>query len=348
MTAIAVIIVFGLLIFIHELGHFLAAKRMGIGVEIFSLGFGPKLVGMRLGETEYRLSALPLGGYVKLVGDDPREVDSRQENAFLNQPVRSKLAVVIAGPLFNLLLAILIFAVIFTLGVPSLTTVIGEILPDSPALKAGLQVGDRIVAIDQKPINEWTDLVEIIQASANKKLAVQVERNGELITIPVVPQQKQVKNIFGEDLEIGQIGIAPQETMVSYNPLTALGKGVERTGQIIQLTLVSIIKLIQGKISASTIAGPVGIAGMIGSQAKEGFLPLANLTALLSISLGILNLFPIPILDGGHILFFCIEGIRGRPLNVRTLEKVQQIGLVLLISLMLLALYNDIMRIFIR
>ncbi|RMF88013.1 MAG: RIP metalloprotease RseP, partial [Nitrospinota bacterium] len=160
MPILAVIIVFGLLIFIHELGHFLVAKRLGIGVEKFSLGFGPKIAALRLGETEYRLSLLPLGGYVKLVGDDPRSEESRQANAFLSQPVRKKIAVVFAGPLFNLLLAIAIFAFIFMIGVPTLTTVVGEVLPDSPALQAGLQAGDRIVAINTEPITRWSKLVE--------------------------------------------------------------------------------------------------------------------------------------------------------------------------------------------
>ena len=347
MPILAVIIVFGLLIFIHELGHFLVAKRLGIGVEKFSLGFGPKIAALRFRETEYRLSLLPLGGYVKLVGDDPRSEESRQANAFLSQPVRKKIAVVFAGPLFNLLLAIAIFVLIFMIGVPTLTTVVGEVLPDSPALQAGLQPGDRIVAINAEPITRWSKLVEVIRQHANQELTLQIERQGERLSLRVVPQQKRVKNIFGEEMEIGFLGIAPKEEILErYSPHLALLKGVERTGQIIQLTLVSIVKLIQGKISPRTIAGPVGIAEMIGSQAKAGLLQLANLTALLSISLGILNLFPIPILDGGHILFFTIEGIAGKPISPRKLEIAQQVGIVVLISLMLLAFYNDLMRIF--
>ncbi|RMF86983.1 MAG: RIP metalloprotease RseP, partial [Nitrospinota bacterium] len=180
-----------------------------------------------------------------------------------------------------------------------------------------------------------------------QELTLQIERQGERLSLRVVPQQKRVKNIFGEEMEIGFLGIAPKEEILEhYSPHLALLKGVERTGQIIQLTLVSIVKLIQGKISPRTIAGPVGIAEMIGSQAKAGLLQLANLTALLSISLGILNLFPIPILDGGHILFFTIEGIAGKPISPRKLEIAQQVGIVVLISLMLLAFYNDLMRIF--
>jgi regulator of sigma E protease len=344
-------IAFCLLILFHELGHFLVAKGLGIGVERFSIGFGPKLTGFRWGETEYLLSLVPLGGYVKLLGDDPRSVDRDDPRSFLRQPISYRMAVVAAGPLANFALAIVIFASVYGVGVPvpqlPELPVIGEVLADSPAMQAGLHQGDRILAVDGKPVEKWEDLVRTIHQSANVPLQLRVQRDAEAFDVRLTPKLgKVVKDL--EEVEVGLIGVAPQVevTFVRYPPHVALYKGVEKTWDLSVLTVESLVKMLQGKISPRHLAGPVGIFQMAGQQAKVGFLPLISLVAVLSISLGILNLFPIPVLDGGHMLFFALEGVRGEPISPRKQEIATQVGLFLLMALMLTAFYNDLLRIF--
>jgi regulator of sigma E protease len=346
-----VAVAFCLLILIHELGHFLVAKFLGIGVERFSIGFGPKIVGFRRGETEYMLSVVPLGGYVKLLGDDPRGPDGNHPRAFLNKPISHRMAVVAAGPLANFALAIAIFAGVHWVGIPtpevSEVPEIGEVVADSPAMQAGLQPGDRILAIEGKPVTKWEDLVQTIHEHPNTPILLRVQRGPETFDVTVTPRVGTVIKDL-EEVEVGLIGVAPHVdvTVVRYAPHVALWKGVERTWELSALTVVSLVKMVQGKISPKHLAGPVGIFQMAGQQAKVGILPLVSLMAVLSISLGILNLFPIPILDGGHLLFFAMEGVLGQPISPRKQEIATQIGLFLLMALMLTAFYNDLLRIF--
>lgn len=350
-VVIKVAVSFCLLILFHELGHFLVAKRLGIGVERFSIGFGPKVTGFRWGETEYLLSLIPLGGYVKLLGDDPRGMARHHPRAFLHKPIGTRLAVVVAGPLANFALAIVIFAGIHVAGVPtaqiSEVPEVGEVVADSPAMKAGLQKGDRILAIDGRPILRWDELVRTIHDSANIPLQLRVQREEQEFEVRLTPKPgKVIKDL--EEVEVGLIGVAPQMevTVVQYAPHIALYKGFEKTWEISALTVVSLVKMVQGKISPRHLAGPVGIFQMAGQQAKVGILPLISLFAVLSISLGILNLFPIPILDGGHVLFFALEALWGQPISPRKQEIATQVGLFLLTVLMLTAFYNDLLRIF--
>lgn len=342
---------FCLLILFHELGHFLVAKRLGIAVERFSIGFGPKVTGFRWGETEYLLAWIPLGGYVKLLGDDPRGEDKDHPRAFLRKPIHHRLAVVAAGPLANFALAVVIFAVVHGVGVPSPQLpelpVIGEVLADSPAMQAGLQKGDRIVAVDGRPIEKWENLVQTIHQSANVPLLLRVQRGADEFDVRLTPRPGRVVKDM-EEVEVGLIGVAPQVevTVIQYPPHVALYKGFEKTWELSVLTVESLVKMLQGKISPRHLAGPVGIFQMAGQQAKVGILPLISLVGVLSISLGILNLFPIPVLDGGHILFFALEGILGGPISPRKQEIATQVGLFLLMALMLTAFYNDLLRIF--
>ena len=349
-TFFAAILVLGALIFVHELGHFLVAKKLGVGVEKFSLGFGPKIIGMEIGDTEYLLSAIPLGGYVKLAGEDPDEECQDKEHSFSASSVWSRLAIVSAGPLFNLLFAVLIFSIVYMVGVPTLAAAIGKVRDGSPALKAGLLVGDKITAIDGKPVKLWDELRETVHNSPNKELNFTISRNQKELDVVIIPESRKTKNLFGEDISVGLIGIEPESTFVTerYNPLLAVYKGFQKTWEITYLTVVAIKKLFQQVIPADTIGGPILILQMAGEQAKIGILNLVFFVALLSINLGILNLLPIPILDGGHILFFSIEAIFGKPIAAKKREIAQQVGIAMLLSLMVFAFYNDIMRIFFK
>jgi regulator of sigma E protease len=347
-TILSFVVVLGVLIFIHELGHFLVARKVGVKVLTFSIGFGPKLLKRTVGDTEYALSAFPLGGYVRLLGDDPKEaVDpGDQHRSFLNQSVSKKMAIVFAGPFFNLLLALVVFVGIFMMGVPVLTAEVGEV-QEGPAQQAGILSGDMIVAMDGKKVTQWEDIRGILQESGGNEVAVEVKRGGENLTVKVVPVQKEAKNIFGETQMQWLIGIAPKGTVITqrHDPLTAAYLGVKRTIEITELTIVGIVKLIQGKLPANTIGGPIMIAQLAGQQVAQGFLSVLLFIAILSINLGVINLLPIPILDGGHLLFFAIEGVMGRPISIRKREVAQQVGLFLLICLMLFAIYNDVDRI---
>ena len=349
-TFFAAILVLGALIFVHELGHFLVAKKLGVGVEKFSLGFGPKIFGMQIGDTEYMLSAVPLGGYVKLAGEDPDEECQDKEHSFSESSVWSRLAIVSAGPLFNLLFAVLIFSIVYMVGVPTLAAAIGKVRDGSPALKAGLLVGDKITAIDGKPVKLWDELRETVHNSPNKELNFTISRNQKELDVVIIPESRKTKNLFGEDISVGLIGIEPESTFVTerYNPLLAVYKGFQKTWEITYLTVVAIKKLFERVIPADTIGGPILILQMAGEQAKIGILNLVFFVALLSINLGILNLLPIPILDGGHILFFSIEAIFGKPIAAKKREIAQQVGIAMLLSLMVFAFYNDIMRIFFK
>lgn len=342
-------VVLGIVIFIHELGHFLVARKVGVKVLTFSIGFGPKFIKRTIGETEYAISAIPLGGYVRLLGDDPKEMIDPTEThrSFLNQSVPQKMIIVFAGPFFNLLLALFIFVLIFMVGVPVLTPQVGEVQGGSPAALAGMTTGDTISAIGSEKVSRWEDIRDLLQRSGGREVDVKVERAGETLTLRLTPEQKETQNIFGETEQVWMIGIGPKGTVVTkrHDPVTAAYLGTKRTVELTELMVIAIVKLFQGKLPAKTIGGPIMIAQMSGQAAEGGFLNYFFFIAIISINLGIINLLPIPILDGGHLVFFAIEGIMGKPISVRKREVAQQIGLFILISLMLLAFYNDIERI---
>jgi regulator of sigma E protease len=348
-SIISAIIVLGILVFVHELGHFLLAKRLGIGVITFSLGFGPRLLGRKWGETHYQVAAVPLGGFVKLVGENPEEEVKEEDlhRSFSHAPIWKRAMIIGAGPFFNFFLAIVLFSVINLSGIPYLPSKIGEISSGLPAEKAGLKKGDLVLSIDGEKVAKWDDLSRIIRGSKGQELTLQVKREEGTLDVKVIPQSSKTKNLFGEEVQIYMIGIQPSDEVIveKVNPFVAVGMGFAQTWGGIRLTVVSIWKLIERVIPAKTIGGPILIAQLAGEQAKRGLVSFALFMAILSINLGVINLFPVPILDGGHFLFLALEAILRKPISLRKMEIAQQVGLVLIILLMVFAFYNDILRI---
>ncbi len=353
-TILAFIIVLGILIFIHELGHFLMAKASGVGVLKFSLGFGPALIRKRFGETEYQLAMFPLGGFVKMLGEDPDDKDQLShidpKKSFSHKPLKIKASIVFAGPFFNFLLAVLIYTAVAWAGVPYLLPVVGGVQKDSPADKAGLLKNDMIQTIDRKKVSAWDDVSSTLQASkAGRSIEIEVIRDSKVFVVHVTPVVTKGKNMFGEQITRPMIGIsASDKTAIKrYGPLSGIGYGFGQCYKIVELTAVAFGKMIKGSISVKeSLGGPILIAQVSGQTFKAGLLPFVSLIAFISINLAIINLLPIPVLDGGHLLLFLIEGITGKPVEGRPREIAQQIGLFILIMLMLFAFYNDITRIF--
>ncbi len=445
LSLIAAVATLTLLVFIHELGHFVVARRLGIRVERFSIGFGPALYERRIGETDFRIAAIPLGGYVKMLGDTPdAEVDAaEQARAFLAQPPWKRAAVAVAGPAANLLAPILLFAAVFMAGVPTLRPLIGEVVPGSPsalagieagdevvamdgealttwaavsdhymthptdpvtvvvrrhgeeirlvvdpptppatgktvppgeiatrgaliifparvgrvqpempAAVAGIEAGDRVVAIDDTPVESWETMARIIRDHPGSPLLFHLQRGDREVEVKVVP--KAVPNpdtaAKGAPAQIGRVGIAagdpPPElfTVHRLGPIDALTAGYHRT-VVVGVAIVSGIgQLFRHEVSTQSLGGPIMIVQVAGQQAARGLADWLFFVAVISLNLGILNLLPIPILDGGHLLICAVEGITRRPANPRILEKAQQLGLALLLTLMLFATYNDVMR----
>lgn len=440
MTILAAVVVLGVLVFIHELGHFLVAKRSGVGVLKFSLGFGPKLVGVKRGDTEYLISALPLGGYVKMIGEDPGDESPEAadpERSFSRKSVGTRAQIILAGPLANLLFPIVIFWGVFTFaGQPYFLPILGTPEPNSPAAQAGLAVGDEVKAVDGRPIERWDEIEAAVASSSGRKLTLTVARDGRTMDVSVEPRAAKTQDLFGQDTEawdlgvhpvlstrigqvlpghvaqqaglksgdrivavnetpvaewdqlaksihsspgksirltveregtrfdvavvpraskqrgeggdeeIGLIGIgpAPESHYHRLSVVSAAVAGVKKTTDLSVLIVQGFVKLIQAKISPKTIGGPILIGQMAGEVVQRGPVELLSFTALLSINLAILNLLPIPILDGGHLLFSLIEWFRGKPVSLRKREIAQQVGMVLLIGLMVFAFYNDISR----
>ncbi|MBG0776232.1 MAG: RIP metalloprotease RseP [Desulfovibrionaceae bacterium] len=350
--AIAVIVVLGGLIFFHELGHFLAARLLGIGVKTFSLGFGRRLLWKKIGNTEYRLSAIPLGGYVNMVGESEDEEPPAEfgpDSSFFRRPPLHRILVAVAGPLFNLLLAWLIYwGLLWAQGQVELLPVIGQVRADSPAMAAGIEPGDSVTAIDGAPIAYWRDLSETIQRSQGRTLAMDIRRDGRSFTVQVRPELDVRKNIFGEEIRTPLIGIYAAGETVNV-PLTGSSSavaGLEQTWAMISITAQGFQKIIERIIPLETVGGPILIAQLVSRQAKQGVGSVLALAALISVNLGLLNLLPIPVLDGGHILFFTMEIVFRRPISQRVRDLATRVGLLLLLTLMALAFYNDIARIF--
>jgi regulator of sigma E protease len=345
------IIVLSVLILVHELGHFLVARLFGVGVLKFSLGFGPRIAGRTIGITDYRLSAIPLGGYVKMVGDEP-DVEIPPEDiplSFNHKPLFKRFLIVAAGPFSNLVLAVVIFfGLFFFTGIPILNPVIGKIDAGSPAAQAGIQASDRVTAINGQAIDTWEAMAEMIASSKGRALTFTILRQDQTIDLVVTPQHKSSKNLFGEPVDRYMIGVmsSGDSRIRKLSTTEALSESLVQTYKIAEMTVLSVVKLIEGTVSTKTLGGPIMIAEMAGQQAKEGAASLIFFIALLSINLGILNFLPIPVLDGGHLFFFLIEAIIRRPISIRVKELAQQIGITALILLMILVFYNDITRIF--
>jgi len=315
----------------------------------FSVGFRPKLWVMKKGETEYAISAFPLGGYVKMVGEDPdEEVQQAEiEKSFAHKSLLKRIAIVVAGPGFNLLLAVFLFMVVFTFyGVPVMSTQVSGVEKGSPAERAGIAKGDRILAIDGDAVKEWEELSKKIKGSGGRALNLQIRRGEETKSITVQPTQKEGRNIFGERKDDWIIGIGSQVSIEKGNPGLAVVKAVYQTYDYAKLTLMAFYKMLLGDVSPRNIGGPILIAQMAGQQAQEGLGSFLAFLAVLSINLGVLNLLPVPVLDGGHLLFFLVEAVTRKPVAVKYREVAQQVGICLLALLMVYAFYNDIVRFF--
>jgi regulator of sigma E protease len=347
------IVVLSVLILVHEFGHFLVARLFGVGVLKFSLGFGPRIAGRTIGITDYRLSAIPLGGYVKMVGDEP-DAEILPEDiplSFNHKPLFKRFLIVAAGPFSNLLLAVVIFFGLFLItGIPVLNPVVGKIDSDSPAARAGIQISDIVTAIDGQAIDSWEMMAGTIASSQGRDLTLTLLREGQPLDVVVTPRSKPSKNLFGELVDRYVIGVmsSGDSRIRKLSFVEAMSESMTQTYKIMELTALSIVKLIQGTVSTKTLGGPIMIAEMAGQQAKEGAASLIFFIALLSINLGILNFLPIPVLDGGHLFFFMLEAIIRRPLGIRIQQIAQQVGIAALVLLMIIVFYNDITRIFPR
>jgi regulator of sigma E protease len=351
-----------IVVFFHELGHFLIARWAGVKVLTFSLGFGPELVGFndRHG-TRWKISAVPLGGYVKFFGDESEASTpsadllanmSEEERAgsFHHKSVARRAAIVAAGPFANFILAIVIFAGLFTFyGKPNMSARVDKIEAGSAAAAAGFEVGDTVTAIDNQPIENFSDMQRIVGIRAGEKLSFTIKRGDSSVQLTGTPELKEVKDAFGNAHRLGVLGItrasAPGDvTTERVNPATAVWLGVKETWFVIDRTLAYIGGVFTGREAADQVGGPLRIAQISGQVATIGLAALIHLAAVLSISIGLLNLFPVPLLDGGHLLFYAFEAVRGRPLSDRAQEMGFRIGLGLVLMLMVFATYNDILH----
>ena len=351
-----------IVVFFHELGHFLVARWCGVAVKTFSVGFGPEVLGFndRRG-TRWRLSLIPLGGYVRFLGDENEasatdraavEAMSPDERArsFAAQGVGARAAIVAAGPIANFILAIVIFTAIFSIfGRETMTARIDSVVPGSVAEEAGFEVGDVVLSINGSKIADFSDLQRIVAFSGGSPLAVVVQRDGSEVTLNATPEVKEIEDRFGNKQRMGQLGVGRSPTAADitterYSVPAAAGLAVQETWFVTERTLAYLVGVIAGRESADQLGGPIRVAEVSAQVATLGFAALVNLAAILSISIGLINLFPIPMLDGGHLLFFSAEALRGKPLSERIQDIGMRIGLVAVLMLMIFATWNDIIH----
>ncbi len=356
---LAFLFVLTVVIFVHELGHFLVARWCGVRVKTFSIGFGKEIFGFNdRYDTRWRLAWIPLGGYVKFLDDENgASVPSREalqrmsaverEGAFQTKPLASRAAIVAAGPIANFLLAILVFALTFTfVGVNVTAPRVDELVADGAAARAGFKAGDVIVSIDGQKIEAFADMQRIVSASADKELTFGVDRSGVLLDIKAMPERREISDRFGNKLKVGVIGIKRNATQQEwqfkhYGPVEAVGLAVKESYYIVSRTLGYLYDVATRRELGDQLGGPLRIADISGQVASLGFLALINLTAVLSVSIGLINLFPIPLLDGGHLMFYAIEAVRGRPLSERAQEVGFRIGLAIVLLLLVYTTYQD-------
>ena len=345
----AFLLVLGVLIFVHEFGHFIVAKRLGVRVENFSLGFGRKIYKRKIGDTEYSVSAVPLGGYVKLAGDNIEEYKG-EPFEYYSQPIKKRAMIIFCGPLLNYILGFLFFWLIFFVGYPALTTKVGGVLDGFGAQKAGIIKDDRIMAVDGQKVKYWEELQKAIQdKKAETSVVLSVERQGKELSLSVQIKEKKFSDALGKKRSMGMLGIAPgDETIkVRYGFFKAFSLGVANTLDLTSLTYEALWRMITGRLSMKdSVSGPLGIFDITARAARLGIIPLMHLMAVLSISLALFNLLPLPVLDGGHLLFLAIEKIRGRMLSLKAERIVTQAGLTLIIAIGIAVTYNDIVRLY--
>ncbi len=349
-TLLATIFVLGLLVFVHELGHFLAAKKAGVRVERFSLGFPPKMFGWKIGETEYMISWLPLGGYVKLAGESLEEEESKQPYSLQAKPAWVKAIIFAAGPLMNFITAlVLLWGVFFVSGdveIDKSRIVIGTVAAGSPAERAGLKPGDVILSLNGERLARFDSLAEKIYALPGQPVALAWVSGSDTVRKTLVTMKEESYNEKGEKIFIGRIGI---QQAFSRKPVGFLVAG-ERAGITTIAFTGQVVRFVRGlftrEFSLKSVGGPVFISKIAGQEASRGFSSLLFFTALLSVNLALLNLLPIPALDGGHLLFLVIEGVIRRPISIKARAIVTQIGFGLLLLLIVFVTYNDVMRLF--
>ena len=333
-TIILAILIFGLLILAHELGHFLAAKWVGIKVHEFAIGMGPAVVSKPFGETRYSLRLFPIGGFNKMAGMEPG--DENNPRGFNAKSIPQRTAVIGAGSLMNFVLAVILFIFVFAvLGVPSNSNVIGKVSPNSPAWEAGLQSGDKIVAIEGQKVTTWGDLVSVIHNGAGEQLLFSIERKGEAFSVEITPQ-------LDAERELGLIGI--RQSVERKGLVNSVILGVTNTVGIIAAIFSGLFKMLLGTAPAE-VAGPVGIVTILDDVARFGLANVLNFAAILSLNLGLINLFPVPALDGSRLVFLLFEGLRGKPVDPVKENVIHLIGFALLIGLMIFITYQDILRI---
>jgi len=350
-----------IVVFVHELGHFLVARWCGVAVKTFSIGFGPEIVGFndRHG-TRWRLSWIPLGGYVKFIDDDnaasaghkslERLSPEERKGSFQSKPLWARAAVVAAGPIANFILAIVIFTAIFAFFGERITAAKVDVVnPGSVAEKAGFLPGDRVISIDGETIESFSEMQRIVGTSPDQLLHFVVDRGGKTIDITATPERKEITDNFGNTMRMGLLGIqrsaSPDDwTLKRHDPVTAFGMAVKECYFVVSRSLAYLYDVVRGREAADQLGGPIRIAQVSGQVASAGFIALLNLAAIISVSIGLLNLFPIPMLDGGHLLFYGIEAIRGRPLSENIQEIGFRIGLAFVLMLMIFATWNDLIH----
>ena len=340
LTVFSIVFTFGLVIFFHELGHLISAKRMGVKVEKFSLGFGPEWLGFTKGGTRYVVSLIPVGGYVKMAGEHPGEKRKGTPDEFLSQKWWRRILIVASGPAMNFILAIVIFSLMaFFAGIviPHYeSTEIGSVIPEMPAEKAGVVEGDKVLSIDGREVNNWKEMAEIIHSKPGQEISINILRGEEKILLKITPRYDEVRGV-------ALIGIGPATHVRKYNFASSLLRGFQQTLFLIVVTLKYLWLMLLGAVKP-VIAGPIGIAQMVAQVARTGISQLFWLIAVISAAIGLFNLFPIPLLDGGHAMFYLVEGITGKPLDENKMRIAQAIGAAIIVFLLVLVTYQDILR----
>ena len=349
---LAAVMVLAIVIFVHELGHFLVGKWCNVEVRVFSMGFGPTLFARKIGETVYRVAAIPLGGYVRMAGyeeegGDPSDAPADPRRGFTVKPLWQRAAIIVAGPAINLLFAIVVLTICayaYGVGVPSPDAAVEDVVAGKPAAVAGMRRGDKVVAVDGKSIAKWDDLVAAIQASQGRALKVDVvDDAGAARSVELTPALVEQKDPFGEPTaSVYQVGISRKINMEAIGLGGAFVAAVQRTWFDSTMILETIWRLVTGRVSASDLGGPILVVAEASKHAQSGLQPLLLFMALISINLGVVNLLPIPVLDGGHLAFMAVEAVRGRPLPLRVREYALGFGMILIGGLMLFVIFNDI------
>lgn len=337
LTILATILVFGVLVTVHELGHFATAKLTGMRVDEFAIGFGPKIFQTKSGDTLYSIRAIPLGGFNKIAGMDPD--DKVDERGFNSKPILSRMLVILAGSIMNFVLPIVLFFMIFFISgvdTPVNEPIIGQVFPKMPAVEAGLMPGDKIISLNSHKTNNWDEIVKIFEEAKQNPVKVEVERAGSLRTYEVLPQ-------YQKDMDRTLVGISPKYVKEPLGVVEAANLSVTHTKNTIVMMVNGLYKIISGE-SPAEVAGPIGVAQMAGKIAQDGFFPLMTFIAFLSINLGVVNLLPLPALDGGYFILLVLEAFRKKPLPSSVLEKIQMVGIALILLITVFSTFKDLTR----